>query len=144
MGYFRYCLSLKYISTIYFQDLNIPVPASQSSNEPNAKRPRIDSSDLTSSNTSIEGTKVYSLPNGTVPCNKSLSELMLLVKPHIRELVEDSNLVNIKCFFIYCCSCIGVGLAGVRLAGGIMHNTLQCGTSVQFLKHKLDLRIGYT
>lgn len=48
-----------------------------------------------SSNTTIEGTRVYALPNGSVPCNKPLSDLIHLVKPHIRELVEDSNLVSI-------------------------------------------------
>lgn len=78
-----------------FQDLNIPVPPpAAAANEPNAKRQRMDSSEV-SSNTTIEGTRVYALPNGTVPCNKPLSDLIHLVKPHIRELVEDSNLVSV-------------------------------------------------
>ncbi|XP_023934786.1 proteasome activator complex subunit 3 isoform X1 [Bicyclus anynana] len=82
------------------QDLNIPVPQpAHSSNEPNVKRPRLDSSEA-SSNTTIEGTKVYSLPNGTVPCNKPLSDLIHLVKPHIRELVEDSNLLKMWISFM--------------------------------------------
>lgn len=77
-----------------FQDLNIPVPVPVSlKEEPNAKRPRIDTSE-TSSNTTVEGTRVYALPNGPVTCNKPLSDLIHLVKPHIRELVEDSNLVR--------------------------------------------------
>lgn len=81
-----------------FQDLNIPVPPpAAAANEPNAKRQRMDSSEV-SSNTTIEGTRVYALPNGTVPCNKPLSDLIHLVKPHIRELVEDSNLVSITNF----------------------------------------------
>lgn len=81
-----------------FQDLNIPVPPPASAaNEPNAKRPRVDSSEVSSNSTLHEGTRVYALPNGTVPCNKPLSDLIHLVKPHIRELVEDSNLVS--CFF---------------------------------------------
>lgn len=75
------------------QDLNIPIPTGTGS-EPNAKRPRLEPSDI-SSNSTIEGTKVYVLPNGTVPCNKPLSDLIHLVKPHIRELVEDSNLVRL-------------------------------------------------
>lgn len=80
-----------------FQDLNIPVPPPASAaNEPNAKRPRVDSSEVSSNSTLHEGTRVYALPNGTVPCNKPLSDLIHLVKPHIRELVEDSNLVS--CF----------------------------------------------
>ncbi|XP_059051801.1 proteasome activator complex subunit 3 isoform X2 [Achroia grisella] len=82
------------------QDLNIPVPPPVAGlNEPNAKRARLDSSEV-SSNTTIEGTKVYALPNGTVPCNKPLSDLIHLVKPHIRELVEDSNLLKMWISFM--------------------------------------------
>lgn len=95
-------LSLTILST--FQDLNIPIPPPAGLvTEPNAKRPRIDSSEV-SSNSTVDGTKVYILPNGSVPCNKPLSDLIHIVKPHIRELVEDSNLVSIllKCSdFIY-------------------------------------------
>lgn len=69
-------------------------PPAQSSIEPNAKRQRVDVTEM-SSNSTIEGTRVYALPNGSVPCNKPLSDLIHLVKPHIRELVEDSNLVSI-------------------------------------------------
>ncbi|KAL0838966.1 hypothetical protein ABMA28_016970 [Loxostege sticticalis] len=82
------------------QDLNIPVPPpAAAANEPNAKRQRMDSSEV-SSNTTIEGTRVYALPNGTVPCNKPLSDLIHLVKPHIRELVEDSNLLKMWISFM--------------------------------------------
>ncbi|XP_026327499.1 proteasome activator complex subunit 3 [Hyposmocoma kahamanoa] len=82
------------------QDLNIPVPPPKSATEPNAKRQRLlDSSDV-SSNTTLEGSKVYALPNGTVPCNKPLSDLIHLVKPHIRELVEDSNLLKMWISFM--------------------------------------------
>ncbi|XP_013164400.1 PREDICTED: proteasome activator complex subunit 3 isoform X2 [Papilio xuthus] len=82
------------------QDLNIPVPQPISTlNEPNAKRPRVDSTD-TSSNSTIDGTRVFALPNGTVPCNKPLSDLIHLVKPHIRELVEDSNLLKMWISFM--------------------------------------------
>ncbi|XP_041979437.1 proteasome activator complex subunit 3 isoform X1 [Aricia agestis] len=79
------------------QDLNIPVPPpAQPTNEPSAKRPRVDSTE----NNTVEGTKVYALPNGTVPCNKPLSDLIHLVKPHIRELVEDSNLLKMWISFM--------------------------------------------
>ncbi|XP_045517868.1 proteasome activator complex subunit 3 isoform X3 [Pieris brassicae] len=82
------------------QDLNIPVPPPiQAVNEPNAKRARLDSSEV-SSNTTLEGTRVYALPNGSVPCNKPLSDLIHLVKPHIRELIEDSNLLKMWISFM--------------------------------------------
>ncbi|CAG5003889.1 unnamed protein product [Parnassius apollo] len=55
------------------QDLNIPIPPPAISlNEPNAK----------------------------LPCNKPLSDLIHLVKPHIRELVEDSNLLKMWISFM--------------------------------------------
>lgn len=82
------------------QDLNIPIPPpAKLSLEPGTKRPRLDNSDV-SSNTSVDGTKVYVLPNGSVPCNKPLSDLIHLVKPHIRELVEDSNLLKMWISFM--------------------------------------------
>lgn len=91
------------------QDLNIPVPdpivvknngaSLNESNatvgdggdaeEPLAKRPRTD-------NSSISGTKVMYLPSGTVPCNAPLCEMIKVVKPIIRKLVEDCKLL-IKC-----------------------------------------------
>lgn len=74
------------------QDLNVPIPdpilVNSNSDLPVAKRVKYDNS------ASTEGTKVMILPNGPVPCNKSLCELIHLVKPHIRQLVEDSNLVS--------------------------------------------------
>lgn len=103
-GNFLYTL-VQHLSFCFLQDLNIPVPppaSAESSNEPQAKRPRVESSEV-SNNSSIEGTKVYVLPSGTVPCNKPLSELIHLVKPHIRELVEDSNLVWMLCIYYYYC-----------------------------------------
>lgn len=74
------------------QELNVPIPDpivmnSNSSELPAAKKAKYD-------NSSPDGTKVMILPNGPVPCNKSLCELIHLVKPHIRQLVEDSNLVS--------------------------------------------------
>lgn len=40
------------------------------------------------------GTKVMLLTSGPVPCNSKLTELIGVVKPHIKELVADSNLVS--------------------------------------------------
>lgn len=71
------------------QDLNIPVPdalpvennSASDASEPAAKRPRVDCF--------IPGTKVMALPNGTVPCNTPLCDMIKVVKPIIRTLVED-------------------------------------------------------
>jgi len=41
-----------------------------------------------------QGTKVLALPSGPVFCNTNITRLIDMVKPHIRELVEDSNLVS--------------------------------------------------
>lgn len=42
----------------------------------------------------LSGCKVWVLPNGISPCNKHITELVDIVKPLIRELVEDANLVS--------------------------------------------------
>lgn len=79
------------------QDLNIPIPdpivMNSHTDLPPAKKTKFDNS------ISQDGTKVMILPSGAVPSNKHLTELVEIVKPHIRKLVEDSNLV-ITCFSI--------------------------------------------
>lgn len=71
-------------------DLNVPVPdpiiVNSEVESPAAKKMKYDCC--------TDGTKVMILPNGPVPCNKYICELIHLVKPHIRQLVEDSNLVS--------------------------------------------------
>jgi proteasome activator subunit 3 (PA28 gamma) len=42
----------------------------------------------------VPGTKVMALLTGAVPCNKHLCDVVGIVKPHIRQLIEDANLVN--------------------------------------------------
>lgn len=79
------------------QDINIPVPdpilLNSHSDSPPSKKTKYDNS------ISQTGNKVQILPTGSVPTNKNLVELVESVKPHIRRLVEDSNLVNIlHCF----------------------------------------------
>lgn len=76
------------------QELNIPVPDpilfnSHDDDVPPAKKTKYDNSVVQ------DGTKVMVLTNGIVPMNKHLFELVGIVKPHIRQLVEDSNLVSI-------------------------------------------------
>lgn len=86
---------------IRLQDLNIPVPdpieignadaEKADGDEPGTKRARLD---LPS------GTKVMALPNGRVECNTPICELIKVVKPVIRTLVEDSNLLKMWISFM--------------------------------------------
>ncbi|XP_012282837.1 proteasome activator complex subunit 3 isoform X2 [Orussus abietinus] len=81
------------------QDLNVPIPQpillTNSDDGPKSKKLKLENS--TDENC---GTKVMVLPNGPVPCNKPLCDLILVVKPHIRELLEDSNLLKMWISFM--------------------------------------------
>ncbi|CAG7836575.1 unnamed protein product [Allacma fusca] len=46
------------------------------------------------------GTKVYALTSGPVPCNGKITALIDIVKPHIRQLVEDANLLKMWITFL--------------------------------------------
>lgn len=74
------------------QDLNVPIPdpilVNSHTDLPPAKKTKYDNS------ISKEGSRVMVLPTGSVPTNKHLVDLIGSVKPHIRKLVEDSNLVR--------------------------------------------------
>jgi len=48
----------------------------------------------------ISGTKVLVLPNGISPSNKHVVELIAIVKPLIRQLVEDANLLKMWILFL--------------------------------------------
>lgn len=50
-------------------------------------------SDIENDASDISGTKVLILANGLAPCNKHIVEMIAVVKPLIRQLVEDANLV---------------------------------------------------
>ncbi|KAK5645414.1 hypothetical protein RI129_006714 [Pyrocoelia pectoralis] len=79
------------------QDLNIPIPDPIVFNHtdlPPSKKLKLDNS------ITQEGTKVMVLPCGSVPTNKNLMELVEIVKPHIRKLVEDSNLLKMWISFM--------------------------------------------
>uniref|UniRef100_A0A336L3W4 CSON003843 protein n=1 Tax=Culicoides sonorensis TaxID=179676 RepID=A0A336L3W4_CULSO len=81
-----------------YQDLNIPVPDpvvchDGSGDGPVAKRARVDVD-------SVTGTKVMALPTGSVKCNVLITDLIEVVKPIIRELVEDSNLLKMWISFL--------------------------------------------
>ncbi|XP_013118378.1 proteasome activator complex subunit 3 isoform X2 [Stomoxys calcitrans] len=90
------------------QDLNIPVPdpilvnnnGSEAAaaaadggdaDQPAAKRARTETPC---------GTKVMYLASGSVPCNTPLCEMIKVVKPIIRKLVEDSNLLKMWISFM--------------------------------------------
>jgi len=80
------------------QDLNIPIPdpiiVNSHTDLPPAKKTKYDNS------LSKEGTKVMVLPTGSVQTNKHLVDLVASVKPHIRKLVEDSNLMKMWISFM--------------------------------------------
>lgn len=84
-----------------YQQVNIPVPDAITLNHvdekvdgPPSKRARLSETAL------VSGTKVLSLPSGTVHCNTPICELIKVVKPVIRKLVEDSNLLKMWISFM--------------------------------------------
>lgn len=89
------------------QSLNIPVPfpaAQNSSNDADgataSKRPRVAEPNSTNPTVGTAGTKVLALLTGTVTCNVPICDLIKIVKPIIRELVEDSNMLKMWISFL--------------------------------------------
>lgn len=91
------------------QPLNIPVPDAVELNNvgsdsgPPQKRARVDSEKASNAATTqqpVSGTRVLALPSGTVYCNSPICELIKIVKPVIRALVEDSNLLKMWISFM--------------------------------------------
>lgn len=81
------------------QDLNISVPEpvlkiEADGDGPPQKRARVETTDTTA------GTKVMILPDGSVKCNVHICEIIKIVKPVIRALVEDSNLLKMWISFM--------------------------------------------
>lgn len=77
--------------------LNIPVPepiALNSHGDPPSKKWKHDPEG------EVAGTRVMALASGPVPCNQSLCDLVMVVKPHIRQLVEDANLLKMWISFM--------------------------------------------
>lgn len=66
---------------------------------PSLKRQRIEN-DSAAQSAALSGTKVFALPSGTVVCNEPICELIKVVKPVIRGLVEDSNLLKMWISFM--------------------------------------------
>lgn len=98
------------------QDLNIPIPdpvvvsnnganaeiSSPSAgdggdaDQPSAKRARTETP-------LVSGTKVMYLASGSVPCNAPLCEMIKIVKPIIRKLVEDCEFALMQ-FKLFVCN----------------------------------------
>lgn len=71
------------------QDINIPIPDPIIFNDvPPAKKTKFDNS------ISKDGTRVLIFPSGAVAANKFLTDLIDIIKPHIRKLVEDAIVVS--------------------------------------------------
>jgi len=103
------------------QIINIPIPDAQAisrgfnnhnNTEENAisppvrgKRRKVDTAkvpevELTDNDIKVQGTKVLALSSGPVTCNTKITRLIDVVKPHIRELVEDSNVLKMWVTFL--------------------------------------------
>uniref|UniRef100_A0A1B6LCJ4 Proteasome activator PA28 C-terminal domain-containing protein n=1 Tax=Graphocephala atropunctata TaxID=36148 RepID=A0A1B6LCJ4_9HEMI len=91
--------NLKDVSKIH-QDLNIPVPEPITFNnshlEPVTKKAKLEMNCVNE----VSGTKVLALLSGTAPSNQLLSEMIQNVKPHIKQLVEDANMLKMWISFL--------------------------------------------
>lgn len=96
-----------------WQEVNIPIPDpillnndigndGNSDGKPPTKRQRTETGSSGSINitTTVQGTKVMALPSGSVYCNAPICDLIKIVKPVIRKLVEDSNLLKMWISFM--------------------------------------------
>jgi len=86
-------------------ELNIPCPDPVlvnnhiSGGEPQAKKKRLNDSDLDGVLNHVQGSKVMLLPNGPAECNTNLVELIDVIKPHIVGLIDHAN--KIKMWITY-------------------------------------------
>ncbi|XP_014254235.1 proteasome activator complex subunit 3 [Cimex lectularius] len=94
-------LNEKNLSKVY-QAVNIPIPepitfnnCNDNDSEPAPKKLKTDA--LANC---VEGTKVMALESGPVPCNQVLLHVIRTVKPHIKQLVEDANLLKMWISFM--------------------------------------------
>ncbi|CAG0901610.1 unnamed protein product [Darwinula stevensoni] len=78
-------------------DLKIPVP------QADFFQPILDGTrklDKMECSFTVPGTNVYVLPCGTVPANDEIVQMINVVKPLVRQLVEDANLLKIWVSFL--------------------------------------------
>jgi len=76
--------------TQFHSALNISVPAAEraADGDPPAKKRRL------SGEPAVDGTRVMVLPGGSVPCNKPITEIIETLKPIIRQIMEETNLLK--------------------------------------------------
>ncbi|XP_043234195.1 proteasome activator complex subunit 3-like [Amphibalanus amphitrite] len=78
--------------TQFHSALNIPVPEPRDTAEQPAKRRKLSGDNGVAA--AVDGTKVMALPSGPVPCNKLISEIIETLKPIIRQIMEETNLLK--------------------------------------------------
>lgn len=99
--------------TFILQDLNIPIPnvislqnhvddTTNDDGPPASKRTRADAKASSTIDLALAtgGTKVLALSTGPIKCNTPICEIIKIVKPVIRALVEDSNLLKMWISFM--------------------------------------------
>ncbi|KAG1655198.1 Proteasome activator complex subunit 3 [Nymphon striatum] len=91
------CKDLSYLHA----DLNIPVPEPISlSNCSDESNTNVKKRKLEAFEDGIPGTKVMGLPNGVVKSNKLILELIDMIKPKLRTLADDSNVLKMWIQFL--------------------------------------------
>ena len=76
------------------QDLNIPIPPPESETNGDSEESASKKRKLEEVSEDLEGSKVFVLPNGIVKKNAYITKLLQVVKPHLRQLVHDTNLLK--------------------------------------------------
>lgn len=76
-------------------NINVPEPVilNNCSGEPAAKRAKTEAN-------CVEGTKMLVFDNGPIKCNQLLMQVIRIVKPHIKQLIEDANLLKMWVSFM--------------------------------------------
>jgi len=94
-------LIIKDLSSIHCE-LNIPVPepplVNHDADEISSKKRKFNI--LSNDVSELQGTKVLLLPNGSVPSNSHIVDVVELVKPRIQQLVEDANVLKMWIQFL--------------------------------------------
>jgi len=82
------------------QDLNIPIPPPESEANGDSEESASKKRKLEEVSEDLEGSKVFVLPNGIVKKNAYITKLLQVVKPHLRQLVHDTNLLKMWISFM--------------------------------------------